>query len=704
MNQFSEGPSGFDPNEYPPTDGDRRRDQSFERRRAAARTAFERDAARTRNNGEKRWRQPVTAFHKGLQHDAFGLPDPEAFRRFRLALADDPDGADGHRKFDVPIGPKDGLDSWPAGRSGSPVGFGDAAVQKVRRWESPLGGLQYDLEGPDSAAVAIAPAPALGTPELTVEMAEVYGLAALRDVPFTAWDDDASPYTTVASEIAAMPGYADHAGDPSTPDDWRRRGRHPVGDTSKVFRGSTPGAQHGPYISQFLLIGSADRRQGGSAVDGAREGMIRFGAQRIDQRVNPHPAGRDYMCDWASWLDVQNGADVGGRAEFGALKFIETPRDLATYVHYDELYQAYFNAALLMSAYGLPLDYGLPSGMWHGTRASFATFGGPHLLALLSEVASRGLKAVRRQKFQHHLRGRPEQLAAMLTLAANGHGDRLGHAGPKLERMHAALTESVPETMARIAGINAAQADGLPGPDGSAALSPNHLLPMAFPEGSPMHASYGAGHATVAGACVTILKAFFELSTAPGSVSRGLSRPVDRDKLVDADEGRDWWSPVSILHGGMGLDQLYVAGKDGACLEPAARQEDLTVEGELDKLAANISIGRNMAGVHFYADYYDSLRLGERIAAGILEEQMWTYIEPATMRFTSFDGDRVIVWREPDGYTKKAGVGISVAKPGGGFTDYRDEWWSRHFGKGGGDGDPSPLLASEGAGSGGSST
>ncbi len=33
-------------------------------------------------------------------------------------------------------------------------------------------------------------------------------------------------------------------------------------------------------------------------------------------------------------------------------------------------------------------------------------------------------------------------------------------------------------------------------------------LPMAFQEGSPMHPSYGAGHATVAGACVTILKAY----------------------------------------------------------------------------------------------------------------------------------------------------------------------------------------------------
>lgn len=32
---------------------------------------------------------------------------------------------------------------------------------------------------------------------------------------------------------------------------------------------------------------------------------------------------------------------------------------------------------------------------------------------------------------------------------------------------------------------------------------PSYLLPMAFPEGSPMHPSYGAGHGTVAGACTS---------------------------------------------------------------------------------------------------------------------------------------------------------------------------------------------------------
>ena len=34
-----------------------------------------------------------------------------------------------------------------------------------------------------------------------------------------------------------------------------------------------------------------------------------------------------------------------------------------------------------------------------------------------------------------------------------------------------------------------------------------YLLPAAFPEGSPTHPAYGAGHATVAGACVSQYRA-----------------------------------------------------------------------------------------------------------------------------------------------------------------------------------------------------
>ena len=67
----------------------------------------------------------------------------------------------------------------------------------------------------------------------------------------------------------------------------------------------------------------------------------------------------------------------------------------------------------------------------------------------------------------------------------------------------------------------------------------------------------------------------------------------------------------------------------------------LTVEGELNKLASNISIGRNWAGVHYFSDYVESLRMGEQIAIGILEEQKLTYRENFSMTVPLFDGGSI---------------------------------------------------------------
>lgn len=80
----------------------------------------------------------------------------------------------------------------------------------------------------------------------------------------------------------------------------------------------------------------------------------------------------------------------------------------------------------------------------------------------------------------------------------------------------------------------------------------------------------------------------------------------------------------------------------GASLREVSVSAPLTLEGELNKLAANISIGRNMAGVHYFSDYYDSLRMGEEIAIGMLEEQALCYpTDPFVMSIQTFDGDTV---------------------------------------------------------------
>ncbi|NES86399.1 MAG: vanadium-dependent haloperoxidase, partial [Moorea sp. SIO2B7] len=140
-----------------------------------------------------------------------------------------------------------------------------------------------------------------------------------------------------------------------------------------------------------------------------------------------------------------------------------------------------------------------------------------------------------------------------------------------------------------------------------------YLLPMPFPEGSPMHPSYGAGHATVAGACVTMLKAFFDHGW---QVNLGM----EKGKYI-----------------------AYEPNADGSGLQKVLLDEPLTIEGELNKLASNISIGRDWAGVHYFTDYIESLRMGEQIAIGILEEQKLTYGENFTMTVPLFDGGTICI-------------------------------------------------------------
>lgn len=118
---------------------------------------------------------------------------------------------------------------------------------------------------------------------------------------------------------------------------------------------------------------------------------------------------------------------------------------------------------------------------------------------------------------------------------------------------------------------------------------------------------------------------------------------------------------------------VFVPNADGSRLikDPKFKGK-LTIQGELDKLAANISIGRNMAGVHYYSDYYDSLRMGERIAVSILMEQAPTYGDAMETTFKSFDGDYLTISGEAGSCPS-----LSILGRDGDPVGPRD-WWLRH--------------------------
>lgn len=491
-------------------------------------------------------------------------------------------------------------------------------LKKKRKWEAPTAGYVFDLEGPDAQAVTMDPAPKLGSPELTYEMAEVYELSVLRDVAFSQFSETCTDPTLNAAVTRL--------------NDLQYRkdgfnGRTRLHDGSGLitpqyaFRGSSPGVEVGPYLSCFMLMGNAD--QGGD--DNTRVGLITYGATQIDQRVLKAIPGRNYMRTFANWLDVQKGEDQPGqpgdyKTNRGAIR---TPRDLATYVHFDALYQAYLNACLILLAqksFGAgfaPFDPAfanlsgeLPGG--NQQAGGFALYGGPHILTLVTEVATRALKAVRWQKFNIHRRLRPEALAGRLARA-----DAIAAEHPEMGGKFQAMRQDLGATIDAVCSI----------PGDEAAAVDAGLLPMAFREGSPMHPAYGAGHATVAGACVTILKAYFDTSAV-------LKKSGDAVAFSTEAVAGD---PVSITPP---PDDTH------AELTVSPANQKLTLEGELNKLAANISIGRNMAGVHYFTDYYDSARMGEEIAIGILRDQALTYpLDKFQVTLPKFDGTCIAIDR-----------------------------------------------------------
>lgn len=637
----------LDKNTIRPTpDGFGRINEAAQRRNKMTDVASGRPLRHIASNKEEleyKSKQP-TSFTKGLEHDAHGLAKRAEYEAFVKDLTEANPKMDG--------APKVGQ----------------------RKWESPLAGHYFENEGPDPAQFTMAPAPKLGGSELCFEMASVYVMALLRDVPFadlskpgfkTKWKYPEGHKK--AGTNATVQDFADELGKLSwakkgqdtygfyssedaphylTPHEERRRAALWDAKTGKIevgtlFRGSTEGAQTGAYLSQFLLLGTHDRAGNTTNID---KGIVTYGAQTIDQRIARNTPNDDFMQTWEDWLGVQNGADEKFDKShwLAENRRMATPRDLATYVHFDQLYQAYLNAGMMIDIQGGSVDMGTPILQSRGTTCSgFATWGGPHMLSLVTEVATRALRAVRRQKFQIHRRARPEVLAARLAQVHAGGGapgDMDTSAVGRLDNMLKELGAGNPADHSKpgviLHWINEHNGGSLQ-INGQEYLGANFLLPMAFPEGSPMHPAYGAGHATVAGACVTILKAFYH----KGLTMRELFGKSD---FYDAD-------PKS--------DSLVSAG---------AMPTDTLVSAELDKLAANIAIGRNWAGVHYYTDYYDSLRLGERIAVGILEEQMLTYNEPVTLSFVDFDGFGLEI-----AHTGSKGDTPTLKSNSG------DDWWLR---------------------------
>jgi hypothetical protein len=376
-------------------------------------------------------------------------------------------------------------------------------------------------------------------------------MALCRDVHFTDFATDPKTLAAV-SELSKLPAFVGVS--PQT-----------------LFRGFTVDDVIGPYISQFLLK------------------PFDYGPYEITSRLSVCVPGVDYLTTEAAWLACRNGQGPFPADRIDAQpRYIRNGRDLATYVHLDTSpggFIAFHNAGIFLYANRAPLNPGNPYRKYK-RQSAFGTFGAPHFLGLLGEAAQRALKAVWYAKWFVHRALRPEDFGGLVHMSKTNkaayplYGDVLNSAALAMAYRN----------------------------------NGTYFLPQAYPEGCPQHPSYAQGHASIAGACATILKAAFN-----GDV------------------------PFFALTN----SEIVTANKDGLSLVPYTSSDasQITVNGEINKLASNIGLGRDFAGVHWRSDYTAGMRLGEAVAISILSDQSSIYAGEDFTGFTitKFDGTTIAV-------------------------------------------------------------
>ena len=502
-----------------------RQEQALRLRQTAALAQSRQPQASHPNNGdETSLANYIGSYCKGLPHTQSGEVQPSAYQSLLAALEEGTETA----------------------MEGIQRGSGAKLI-------NPLSGYAFQMEGADSHVWGMAPPPAFSSAAGAGEMVELYWQALCRDVPFTQYES--SPVTTAAvQDLNRLSAFAGPTSSGKVTSD-------------TLFRGNVAGGLEGPFISQFFWQ------------------PVPVNSTNIEQMYRQGMAGVDYLNNFAEWLALQNGVPpfLSWTAD-PKLRYIYNGRSLAEWVHYDFLYQAYHNTALILldQSPDTVLDtnpYLSPTNPYKTTKVEtgFGTFGAPHICSILGTVCIAALYAAWYQKWMVHRRLRPEEFGGRV------HQAKVGAANYPI---HADLLNSAALPMVF-------------------AANNSYLLPQAFPEGCPLHPSYPQGHGTVAGACATMLKAFF-----------------DETQIVT---------------------NCVVASDDGLSLSPYTGSA-LTVGGEINKLAFNVAMGRDFAGIHYRSDAEAGFLLGEQVAMAVLQDMVNTYAESFSgFDFTSMDGTPVTI-------------------------------------------------------------
>jgi hypothetical protein len=393
------------------------------------------------------------------------------------------------------------------------------------------------------------------TEEGVFEMMEVYAKSLLRDTSFINIEFGTILGNTIIDSLnkynsITMPTYNEQI-------------------TSKtLFRGNWDGELEGPYISQYLYL------------------PYTYGNLLIDQKYFVEENIRNTTL-MHGWFNIQHGIETEKNVKNNNLKYVYNPRVLGSLVHNDPLFQVYYNACLIS------IQNGIKSAGYNNDIIDCWTTGGfPDIFASVAHVALGALRVAWYNKWNVGLKLRPEVFAQRINLSYT---------------MNDEFVNSVPglSEIKNLSNIGNKILDLIKNYNRRFCGEGSFLLPGMYNELSPTHPSWPAGHATVAGACCTIMKAMF------------ITHDDNLNKLK-------WPATVKHSINGNNLDDYL------------NDTSNMTIVGEINKLASNISLGRDFAGVHYRCDGVVGNLLGEEFAISYLRDKIKEYYEAYNGMFNGF--------------------------------------------------------------------
>ena len=425
-----------------------------------------------------------------------------------------------------------------------------------------------------------------------VEMVELYAKAISRDVSFCCYKKS----SVIVKALESL----------NHPDVLKYLPDMPLQNCKitpyTIFRGNSVGETCGPYISQLLFLN------------------VPMGAHIINQKyyVPPNKCKAikcGLVTEWGrnncEMVKIQNGklselpdAPTICQLEY---KYIYNGRSLGELVHSDPVYQIYHNTGLILSAMGAKHNDGF---MELDNCGRFINSNGiASLLCSVTECSRLALKYAWYWKWKGYKRVRPEGISLWIDNVLNNR---------KCNDTEYKISDIVLQSdiMECIKSYNA---------EWGCDFKCSYTLPQQYKEGSPTHPAYPAGHAVVAGALCTILKIYFD------DTVKWKDLPIfsaEKNIVVPDD-----------------LNDVVIACHDGSKLRKygGSDKSKLTVGHEINKLASNIALGRDWAGVHYRTDGTKGILLGELIAIDYMKSVMKTWAPKGrkiVITFTKFDGCR----------------------------------------------------------------